>query len=76
MHKPIIGKSEKRKVYSSLKDNILAADVSDMQLMSKCNKRFQFLLCVTDIFRKYARVIPLKDKEQNMLQLPMLFKRF
>ena len=33
-----------------------------MQLLSKFNKRLRFLLCVFDIFSKYARVIPLKDK--------------
>ena len=33
-----------------------------MQLKSKFNKGFRFLLCVIDIFSKYAWVIPLKDK--------------
>ena len=27
------------------------------------NKGFRFLLCVIDIFSKYAWVLPLKDKE-------------
>ena len=30
--------------------------------MSKFNKRFRFLLCVIDIFCKYAWVIALKNK--------------
>ena len=34
-----------------------------MELLSKCNKAFRFLLCVIDIFSKYAWVIPLKDKK-------------
>ena len=34
-----------------------------MQLISKFNKGFRFLLCVTDIYRKYAWVIPLKDEK-------------
>ena len=34
-----------------------------MQLISKFNKGIRFLLCVTDIFSKYAWVIPLKDKK-------------
>ena len=33
-----------------------------MQIISKFNKRNHFLLCVIDIFSKYAWVIPLKDK--------------
>ena len=34
-----------------------------MQLISKFNKGFRFLLCVIDIFSKYAWVIPLKNKK-------------
>ena len=34
-----------------------------MQLISKFNKGFRFLLYVIDIYSKYARVIPLKDKK-------------
>ena len=34
-----------------------------MQLISKFNKGFRFLLFVIDIYSKYAWVIPLKDKK-------------
>ena len=34
-----------------------------MQLISKFNKGFRFLLCVIDIFSKYAWVVPLKDEK-------------
>ena len=34
-----------------------------MQLVSKFNKGFRFLLCVIDIFSKYAWVVPLKGKK-------------
>ena len=34
-----------------------------MQLISKFNKWFRFLLCAIDIFSKYAWVVPLKDKK-------------
>ena len=34
-----------------------------MQLISKYNKGFRFLLCVIDGFSKYASVVPLKDKK-------------
>ena len=62
-HKQIIRKFEKRKVYSTFKDNIWGADLADMQLLSKYNKGITFLLCVIDIFSKYAWVVPLKDKK-------------
>ena len=54
LHKSIIKKFKKRKVYSAFKGNIWGADLADMQLISKCNKGFRFLLCVIDIFNKYA----------------------
>ena len=34
-----------------------------MQIISKLNKRFRFLLCDIDIFNKYVWVAPLKDKK-------------
>ena len=34
-----------------------------MQLISKFIKGFKFLLCVIDIFSKYAWVVPLKDNK-------------
>ena len=34
-----------------------------MQLIIKFNKGFRFLLCVIDIFCKYAWVVSLKDKK-------------
>ena len=44
----------KRKVYSAFKDNIWAADLADIQLISKSIKGFRILLCVIDICSKYA----------------------
>ena len=63
LHKPIIRKFEKRKVHAAFKDNIWGADLTDMQLLNKCNKGIRFLLCVIDIFSKYAWIVPLKDKK-------------
>ena len=63
-HKQIIKKFKKGRVYASYRDAVWAADLADMQLISKFNKGFRFLLCVIDIFRKYAWVVPLKDKKK------------
>ena len=63
LHQPIITEFKKREVYSAFKDNIWGADLADMQLLSKYNKGIRFLLCVIDIFGKYAWVVPLKDKK-------------
>ena len=53
LHKSIIRKLKKRKVYSSFRDNIRVAELADMQLISKFNKGFRFLLFVIDIYSKY-----------------------
>ena len=72
LHKPVIRKLEKRKIELSFKDNICGADLPDMQLISKFNKEFRFLLCVIDIYSKHAWVFPLKAKA--VLQWLILFK--
>ena len=56
LHKPVIKKFKKRKVYSSFKDNIWGVDLADMQSLSKFNKGFKYLLCAIDLFSKYAWV--------------------
>ena len=63
LHKPIIKKFKKGKVHAAFKVNTWGADLADMQLLSKYNKGIRFLLCVIDIFSKYAWVVPLKDKK-------------
>ena len=44
LHKPIIRKFKKRKVYSSFTDNICGNELADMQLIRRFNKEFRFLL--------------------------------
>ena len=63
LHKPIIRKFNKRKVYSQFKDNIWGVDLVDMQSLSRKNKDIKYLLCAIDLYSKYAFVIPLKDKK-------------
>ena len=43
-----------KSIIRTFKDNVLGADLADIQLISKFNKRFRFLLCVIDLFSKYA----------------------
>ena len=63
LHKATFKKLLKRTVYSRFKDNIWRRDLADMQLISKFNKGFRFLLYVIDVFSKYAWVVLLKDKK-------------
>ena len=69
----VIWKFEKRIVYSSVIDNIWSVDLADMELISNFNKWFHFLLCVTDIYSKYAWVVPLKHKKDSS-DIRWLFK--
>ena len=64
LHKPIVRNFKKRTVYSGFKDNICGANLADVQLVSKFNKGFRFLLCVINIFSRYAWVVPLKVKKK------------
>ena len=63
LHKPVIKKNNKRKVYPQFKDNIWGVDLADMQSLSKKNKGIKYILCAIDLYSKYAFVIPLKDKK-------------
>ena len=63
LHKLIIRKFKRCKVYSSFKENIWGTDLADMKLVRKYNKGIRFLLCMIDIFSKYACVTPLKNKK-------------
>ena len=58
-----IFKFEKRKAYSSFKNNICVPDPVDLQLISKYNNGLRFWSCIINIFSKYLWVIPLKDKK-------------
>ena len=62
LHKPIVKKFRKGKLYSSFRDNIWGVDFAEMQSLSKYNKGIKYLLCSIDLFSKYAWAIPLKNK--------------
>ena len=49
LHKPIIKKFDKRKVYLQFKDNIWRVDLADMQSLSRKNKGIKYLLCAIDL---------------------------
>ena len=62
LHRQIIRKFKRRKVYSSFWDNIWGVDLADIQSLSKYNKGIKYLLCSVDLFSKYAWAVPLTDK--------------
>ena len=54
-------------MYSSFRDYIWGVDLADIRSLSKFNKRIKYLLCVIDLFSKYAFVVPLKDKKSSTI---------
>ena len=46
LHKPVIRKFNKRKVYSQFKDNMWGVDLGDTRLLSKKNKGIKYRSCV------------------------------
>ena len=63
LHKPVIKKFKKRKVYSNGIDDIWSADLVDMSSYSKQNKHYKYLLMVIDVFSKYGWIVPIKNKK-------------
>ena len=56
LHKPVTKKLKTRKVYARFKDNIWAAELTEMESLFQMNKNVKCLLCVIDVFIKYAWV--------------------
>ena len=72
LHKPVIKKFNERKVYSQFKDNIWGVDLVDTQSLSKKNKGIKYFLCAIDLLSKYAFVVPLKDKKEQVLLMHLI----
>ena len=57
LHKPIIRKFKKRKVYSSFRDNIWGINLADMQSLSKYNKGIKYfyvqLICLVNMLESF-----------------------
>ena len=56
-------KFKRRKVYARFKDIIWAVDLAEMGPLSSKNHNVKYLLCVIDIFTKYAWVKSSKGKK-------------
>ena len=65
--------NQKIQIKKSL-DYIWAAELSEMRSLSSKNKNVKYLLCVIDVFTKYAWLKPLKDKKKVKQVLMLLSK--
>ena len=70
--KPIIRKFEKRKVHSSLIDNICGADLADMQLLSTLNKGIHFILLLLILIENICRLF----LHKKVIQLLILCRKY
>ena len=59
---PLITKFRRQRIIPLYKYEIWSADLIDKSSPSKYNINYKFILTVIDIFTKYARAIPLKNK--------------
>ena len=50
LHKPVIKKFERRKVYVRFRGNTWAVDLVEMESLSSKYKNAKYLLCVIDVF--------------------------
>ena len=72
LHKLVIKKFKRRKVYARFKDNIWTTDLAEMGSLSSKNKNIKYLLCVIYVFTKYAWIKPLKDKKVKQFLMLLL----
>ena len=54
LHKTVIKKFQRRKVYARFKGNLWVADLAEIESFSSKNKSVKYLLCVIDVFTKYV----------------------
>ena len=62
LHKPIRRNLKRNRVIVGGIDQQWQMDLADMQSMQKFNDGYRYLLVCTDVFSKYAWVVPLKNK--------------
>ncbi len=57
----------RRKVLVFENNDIWTADIVDYSKLASLNKNYKYLLCIMDIYSRYAFVFPLKDKKGNSI---------
>ncbi|RWS06709.1 uncharacterized protein B4U79_02789 [Dinothrombium tinctorium] len=63
LHKTGRKRFERNKIIVNGIDEQWQADLADLTSFSSLNKGFKYLLCVIDVFSKFAWVIPIKNKK-------------
>ena len=62
IHKRAIKKFTRRKVIVNSIDDIWAMDLADLNSLISYNNEYRCMLCIVDVFSKFAWAVSLKDK--------------
>lgn len=68
LHKPVQRRFPRNKYVLSNFNVLWQADLSDMRTYNKYNDGYNYLLCVIDVFSKYAYVRPIKKKNSETIK--------
>ena len=71
-----IGKFEKPKLRSSFADNIWGADIADVKLITKFNRKICFLLFVIGLYSKNAWIIFLKGNKCTTITMEIKIQKY
>ena len=62
IHSRVRRKFKRRKIVVYRLDEIWAIDLASMESISSYNNEYKFILCIIDVFSKYAWCVPLNNK--------------
>ena len=65
LHAPARRRFPRNVTYADTVDDCWQSDLADFQSLQEDNNGFLYLLCIIDVFSKYAWVVPLKNKTAN-----------
>lgn len=68
LHKPVQRRFSRNKYILSNFNELWQADLSDMRTYSQYNDGFNYILCVIDVFSKYAFARPMKKKDSETVK--------
>ena len=63
LHKQVRRRFPRNITYADTVDACWQADLADFNSLKEDNDGYVFVLCVNDVFSRYAWTIPLKDKK-------------
>ena len=69
LHKPSRQNWKRNKILVSSPGEQYQADLVDMQLFSRQNKGFRYILTIVDCFSRFAYAIPIKSKSKDVVKV-------